>query len=98
MRNWRRSIKRAMTGSGFTDTERSEAMSWTSCAVGEAHFQHPRLVKYRKDAGHPKPDDLRLLGLGVEFYYAVESDDPFRAADLYGQIQKRIVDLELGIA
>lgn len=78
--SWAVRIERAEKRGKFLTRELVWAADWTSCAVGEKH-QFPRKDTY----SYKLPSDEEKLG--VEFMYAVQSQDISEAKRVYAEIQ-----------
>jgi len=103
---WRERIVAARERGHFTQADREEATSWTTCAVGEQHRHYPSVVLYSDCREHETtsigcgcPDDVPLLHFGdnghpAGFAYAVSINDFRGAENALDQIEDRVLELK----
>lgn len=93
--NWARILRR---GAPFSPREIREAASWRTCAVGEAHQNHPKTVKVDLQRLVRAPLDSTLDVRGTEFWEALKNQDQDGARAAYVHIQTRVAELEVGVS
>ena len=89
---WDERIKRAAEQGEFTDSDRSAALCWRTCAIGEKHPPVGRVfdrmgysVQYGPKGADPEVE--QAYELGMAFVAAVETNNTAKATELLQQIE-----------
>lgn len=95
--SWTKRIKKALKVGVFTQEDKDDASSWTTCAVGEVSQRYPKVVVVVDEAYDHEPKNGRMEQLGADFYDAVAEDRVRDAAKIFVKIQAHTLKLALGV-
>ena len=84
--DWKIRIQHAKIRERFTDEDKTRALDWITCAVGEKLGHNKELIDKETKSGYA------LLKFGSEFYKAVKVSNISKAKRIYDEIQTIIIN------